>query len=99
MSQPKLVMQANGLVKRYGQVTALDGADFELRAGEILGIAGVSGNGQQALMAALSGEDLRAQPRSIFCNSAGRASVVKSRSFSSRPSSASRTLPPTRYRS
>ena len=39
---------------------------FELRAGEILGIAGVSGNGQQALMAALSGEDLRAQPRSIF---------------------------------
>jgi ABC-type uncharacterized transport system ATPase subunit len=39
---------------------------FELRAGEILGIAGVSGNGQQALMAALSGEDLRSQPRSIF---------------------------------
>ena len=23
-----LVMQAKGLVKRYGQVTALDGADF-----------------------------------------------------------------------
>ncbi len=37
-----------------------------VRAGEILGIAGVSGNGQQALMATLSGEDLRAQPRSIF---------------------------------
>ena len=35
----KLVMQANGLVKRYGQVTALDGADFELRAGEILAVA------------------------------------------------------------
>ena len=33
---PPLVMQAKGLVKRYGQVTALDGADFELRAGEIL---------------------------------------------------------------
>ena len=27
------VMKATGLVKRYGQVTALDGADFELRAG------------------------------------------------------------------
>ncbi|RZL08942.1 MAG: ABC transporter ATP-binding protein [Rubrivivax sp.] len=33
---------------------------LEVRAGEILGIAGVSGNGQQLLMAALSGEDPRA---------------------------------------
>ena len=33
---------------------------FSVRAGEILGIAGVSGNGQQELMAALSGEDTRA---------------------------------------
>ena len=30
----RVVMQAKGLVKRYGQVTALDGVDFELRAGE-----------------------------------------------------------------
>jgi simple sugar transport system ATP-binding protein len=33
---------------------------FELRAGEVLGIAGVSGNGQQELLSALSGEDPRA---------------------------------------
>src|SRR5450755_1592464 len=32
---------------------------FNVRAGEIVGIAGVSGNGQQELMAALSGEDTR----------------------------------------
>ncbi len=38
---------------------------FELHAGEILGIAGVSGNGQQELMAALSGEDPRAPAGSI----------------------------------
>ncbi len=38
---------------------------FDVRAGEILGIAGVSGNGQQALMALLSGEDLRAPVGSI----------------------------------
>ena len=34
-------------------------------AGEIVGIAGVSGNGQQELMAALSGEDVRAAPNAI----------------------------------
>ena len=39
---------------------------FEVRAGEIVGIAGVSGNGQQELMAALSGEDPRAAPGSIL---------------------------------
>jgi simple sugar transport system ATP-binding protein len=38
---------------------------FDVRAGEIVGIAGVSGNGQQELMAALSGEDVRAAPEAI----------------------------------
>ena len=38
---------------------------FEVRAGEIVGVAGVSGNGQQELMAALSGEDPRAPAGSI----------------------------------
>ena len=38
---------------------------FDVRAGEIVGIAGVSGNGQQELMAALSGEDVRSPHGSI----------------------------------
>ena len=38
---------------------------LQVRAGEIVGIAGVSGNGQQALMAVLSGEDPRAAPGSV----------------------------------
>ncbi len=44
---------------------ALNDIGFEVRAGEVVGIAGVSGNGQQELMAALSGEDPRATPGSI----------------------------------
>ena len=51
----KLVMQARGLVKRYGHVTALDGADFELRAGEILAVIGDNGAGKSSLIKALSG--------------------------------------------
>jgi fructose transport system ATP-binding protein len=48
-------MQARGLVKRYGQVTALDGADFELRAGEILAVIGDNGAGKSSLIKCLSG--------------------------------------------
>jgi len=36
--------------------TALEGINLRVRSGEIVGIAGVSGNGQKELMAALSGE-------------------------------------------
>ena len=50
-----LVLQARGLVKRYGQVTALDGTDFELRAGEILAVIGDNGAGKSSLIKALSG--------------------------------------------
>jgi len=44
---------------------ALKAIRFDVRAGEIVGVAGVSGNGQQELMAALSGEDVRAPAGSI----------------------------------
>lgn len=39
--------------------TPLKDISFDLHASEVVGIAGVSGNGQQELMMALSGEDLR----------------------------------------
>jgi fructose transport system ATP-binding protein len=50
-----VVLSARGLVKRYGQVTALDGADFELRAGEILAVIGDNGAGKSSLIKCLSG--------------------------------------------
>ncbi len=54
-AQAPLIMQARGLVKRYGQVTALDGADFDLRAGEILAVIGDNGAGKSSLIKCLSG--------------------------------------------
>lgn len=39
--------------------------DLEVRAAEVVGIAGVSGNGQQELLQALSGEDTRAAPAMV----------------------------------
>jgi len=50
-----VVMEARGLVKRYGHVTALDGMDFELRAGEVLAVIGDNGAGKSSLIRALSG--------------------------------------------
>jgi ABC-type uncharacterized transport system ATPase subunit len=44
---------------------ALEGISLDVHQGEIVGIAGVSGNGQQELLAALSGEDPRADAEAI----------------------------------
>ncbi|MFN9448823.1 MAG: ABC transporter ATP-binding protein [Rubrivivax sp.] len=62
-----VVLQVQGLTlpKASDFGTRLADIGFEVRAGEIVGVAGVSGNGQQELMAALSGEDLRAPAGSI----------------------------------
>ncbi|SMB85130.1 ATP-binding cassette domain-containing protein [Deinococcus hopiensis] len=49
------VLEARKLVKRYGQVTALDGVDFEVRPGEILAVIGDNGAGKSSLIKALSG--------------------------------------------
>ncbi|MCK1441504.1 MULTISPECIES: ATP-binding cassette domain-containing protein [unclassified Bradyrhizobium] len=52
---PQPLLQARGLVKRYGRVTALDHADFDLFPGEILAVIGDNGAGKSSLIRALSG--------------------------------------------
>jgi fructose transport system ATP-binding protein len=55
MNNPKIVMEAKNVSKRYGQVTALDGADFQLLEGEILAVIGDNGAGKSSLIKVLSG--------------------------------------------
>ena len=49
------LLTARGLVKRYGRVTALDQADFDLYPGEILAVIGDNGAGKSSLIKAISG--------------------------------------------
>ncbi|MNI36365.1 Ribose import ATP-binding protein RbsA [compost metagenome] len=49
------MLEAGGITVRSGGVDRLKAIDFRLRAGEVLGIIGVSGNGQAVLAQLLSG--------------------------------------------
>ncbi|MEQ1950794.1 ATP-binding cassette domain-containing protein [Mesorhizobium yinganensis] len=49
------LLTARGLVKRYGRVTALNNADFDLYPGEILAVIGDNGAGKSSLIKAICG--------------------------------------------
>jgi fructose transport system ATP-binding protein len=53
--KPTPALEARGLTKRYGHVTAMEGADFEIFPREILAVIGDNGAGKSTLIKALSG--------------------------------------------
>lgn len=54
------LLRVSGLsaIERDPHATSIKGVSFDVRQGEILGVAGVSGNGQRTLIRFLSGEEI-----------------------------------------
>ena len=55
MPPPQPVLQAEGLTKHYGQVHALEGADFTAYPGEVVALIGDNGAGKSTLVKLLAG--------------------------------------------
>jgi fructose transport system ATP-binding protein len=51
-------LEAFGLTKRYGRVTALDDVDFAVFAGEVLAVIGDNGTGKSTLIKCLAGVEV-----------------------------------------
>jgi ABC-type sugar transport system ATPase subunit len=52
---PAVMLRANGIHKRYDAVVALQGAEIELRQGEVMGLVGDNGAGKSTLIKAIAG--------------------------------------------
>src|ERR1700716_2231681 len=78
---PRLVVNDLTLAPDDPHGVRLEHISLELKGGEILGIAGVAGNGQDELFAALSGERLTKDPGTVVIDgvAAGHLSITQRR--------------------
>jgi len=58
-AKPTVVLEAAGLVKRYGDHTAVDGIDVEVREGEVFALLGPNGAGKTTTLEMLEGYRVR----------------------------------------
>lgn len=71
-----VILKASNIIVRQDGVDRLKNVDFQVRAGEVLGIIGVSGNGQATLAQLLSGTAKRTQGAiTLFGNEVGDLTV------------------------
>lgn len=49
------ILRVQGATRRFGQVVALDGVDFDVRPGEVHGLVGANGSGKTSLLNIMSG--------------------------------------------
>jgi simple sugar transport system ATP-binding protein len=80
-TMPRLVVNNLSMEPDDPHGVRLKHISLELRGGEILGIAGVAGNGQDELFAALSGERLSSDPATVVIDgkAAGQLSITHRR--------------------
>ncbi len=83
LGEVRLAVSNLSLKKTHPFGTDLHAISLEVRGGEVVGIAGVSGNGQQELIAALSGETTLAEAHGLQIESvaAGRLDARARRSL------------------
>ena len=80
LGQPRLVVRNLNFTPDDPHGVKLDCVTFDLAAGEILGLAGVAGNGQDELFAVLSGEELvDAEAIKVDGKDIGRMSITERR--------------------
>ncbi|HET8605698.1 MAG TPA: ATP-binding cassette domain-containing protein, partial [Gaiellaceae bacterium] len=54
----ELAIRLRGVVKRYGQITAVDGLDVSVTAGTCVGLLGPNGAGKSTTMRMLTGQSI-----------------------------------------
>src|SRR5258708_40192097 len=93
---PRLVVNDLSLQPDDPHGISLKHISLELKGGEILGIAGVAGNGQDELFAALSGERLAQEPGTVAIDgpAAGHLSITQRRKLGAAFVPAQRLRPP-----